>query len=353
MAAAVILALDAAVDAEAERGLQCRARDVDARLGLARRAVGLRELGPGIECARLERRELRGRSRGHGVDVGRLERGVERAVQQEVQPAARLLREVARFAQLLLDLEQLGAGAQHLVLRHLAVAVQRVVDAQVLGEQRAARVDDRDGLGRAQPVEIADRDVALQPAREREPRVLARRELRALGAHAGRDRRRVERLRHRDARVLLALAQEGDRLVLERRIDLRQRQRELAATLAARVTGIEREGRQPAGTRCIERRDRALDIEALAPQREIRGEALAHVVVDDVDKRARDRGAGECSERAERERGRALPAGAGHRRSASASDAIRSAWSISWSVSKPRCSITTALVFASRMMPCM
>ena len=143
------------------------ARDFRLRLARARQCLELRELGTILErgCAQL-RECARGRA-DVGGDLGILERGVERAIEQEVEIALRLRRAVLRVARLLHDLEQFRARAQHLVLRHLAVAEQRFVDAQVFVEQHDARVDDAARAHRGELREVADRDVALQTATER------------------------------------------------------------------------------------------------------------------------------------------------------------------------------------------
>ena len=105
-------------------------------------------------------------ARDFAIDRRRHELFFERAIAQEVDVAARLRLAVARFAKLLDDGQQLGARAQHLILRDLAVAEQAFAHAQVFFEQRDARLHDVDGLRRLEPVEIRDRHIALEPARE-------------------------------------------------------------------------------------------------------------------------------------------------------------------------------------------
>ena len=210
----VFLALRAGIDAERQRGLQVRARELHAGFRGTRGAIELLELGPVVE-----RRGRAAPPRSCTVRatspsmVGGDQLVIERLIAQEVEVAARLGLAVARFAQLLHHREQLGAGAQHLVLRDLAVAEQGIVDAQVLFEQRDARLHDVDGLRGLQPVEIGDRHVALQPARERDAAELRGFEQRALRADRRGNRRRVQRLAQREARVLFALALELDRLI--------------------------------------------------------------------------------------------------------------------------------------------
>ena len=117
------------------------------------RCVELRELGPVGERRRAQVRQRACRARcTSAADVGVLERRVERPIEQEVEIALRLRCAVPRLARLLRHGQQLGARAQHLVLRDLAVAKQRIVDAQVFVEQRHARVDDALRAHRRQPV---------------------------------------------------------------------------------------------------------------------------------------------------------------------------------------------------------
>ena len=233
-------------------------------------------------------------------DARRLERRVERAIQEEVHVAARLGVAVACIAQLLLDRQQLRAGAQHLVLGHLAVAVERVAHPQVLTQQRDARLHDADLARGLEPVEIADGQVALEAPCHCHAIELRRLELCALRADRRGNGRRVERLAEAHARVLLALALEVEVLVLdggelgrpalrdeeliERRVhrveERAHRQLELPATLGARVAGVEGERREEMRPRRIERGETALEDESLGAQRQVRPQRLADVIVD-------------------------------------------------------------------------
>ena len=85
--------------------------------------------------------------------------------------------------------KQLGLRPQHLVLGHLAVAEQGIVDAQVLGKQRAARLDDGDAADGTQPVDVAYGDVATQTLPERSACELAGFEQRSPGANRRRNGR--------------------------------------------------------------------------------------------------------------------------------------------------------------------
>ena len=222
------------------------------------------------------------------------------AIQQEVEEAARLAREILGLALLLLDCEQLGLRAQHLVFGDLAVREQRFVDAQVLAQQLAAGGDDLDRAAGFEPIDIGNRDVAAQSARDGHAVEAARVEERALRAHGRGNRRCVERLTHDYARVLLFLAEElhrdvgnlgelrrlalrGEQVVqrgvdgIERRAD---RDRELASAFGARVTGLQRNfGKEPRSG-CCERLRGPLDFERLALQGEVTAQALGYVALD-------------------------------------------------------------------------
>ena len=302
----VVLPLGAGVGAERERRLARGARDVGLRAGGRGDAVELRELGPVLERGAAQRAEVGGGARDLVRGLGRFERGVEVAVQQEVEVAARLRLAVLRLAQLLVDGEQFCSRAQHLILGDLAVAEQRVVDPQVLGEQRAARVHDLDGLRGLQPAEVADGDVALQAAREREARIFAALEQRALAAHGGGDRRRIQRLAQRQARVLFALAEQvepavldlrklrgtpaGSEQLVQRAVDgvqqVGDRQLDLATTFGTRIARLERGLGEEAAAGSVERGLAALDLERGGAQAEVGGQAGAHVGVDDFAERA-------------------------------------------------------------------
>ena len=189
------------------------------------------------------------------------------AIQQEVEEALCLRREVLGFALLLVDGQQLCLRAQHLVFRDFAVVEQRFVDAQVLAQQRLAGRDDLDGAARLQPVEVADRHVAPQGASDRHAIEAGRIEQRTLRADRCGNRRRIQRLAHDYARVLLFAAQERhddivgraetrlpalrDQQLVERRVDRIQRRadrdRELASAVRLASSGPAAKPRERSG----------------------------------------------------------------------------------------------------------
>ena len=210
---------------------------------------------------------------------------IELTVQQEVQVAPCLGLAVLRFAQLLFDRQQFGTRTQDLVLRDLAVAEQRVVDAQVLDQQAAARRDDADRAGGLQPVEITDADVALQPARECKARELAGLEPRTLGAHRRRDRGCEQRLTQRQARVLFPFAHQRERGVAE----CGDGQGDFPAAFGAGVARVDRDFRDVTRARRIECGLGAFDVQRARLQAAVGAQADADVIVDDGGQRARDR----------------------------------------------------------------
>ena len=159
---------------------------------LVRRAplrAGDRAPRPTIARARLPARR--------GLGAVRTTRSAQQiAVEQEVEEAARLRREVLGLALLLLDGEQLGLRAQHLVFGDLAVVEQRFVDAQVLAQQHLAGCHDLHRAASLEPVEISDRDVTPQSARDGHSVVAARTEQRALRANGSGNCGCVQRLTH-------------------------------------------------------------------------------------------------------------------------------------------------------------
>ncbi len=231
---------------------------------------------------------------------GRLDLGQQIAIQQEVEEAARLRREVLGLALLLLDGEQLGLRAQHLVFGDLAVVEQRFVDAQVLAQQHLAGRHDLHRAAGLEPVEIGDRDVTPQSARDGHSVVAARTEQRALRANGSGNCGCVQRLTHDYACVLLFFAQElhggvgnlGERCGLalgseqlvqsgvdgvERRA---QRDREFASAFGARVAALQRNlGEEARACRgqCL---GCTLDFETLASQGEVTAQALGYVALD-------------------------------------------------------------------------
>ena len=138
---------------------------------------------------------------------------VEGAVQQEVHELLAAGGQVGGLPQLLLDLEQLGPRPQHLVLGDTAVGIQRVVHAQVLLQQPEAGRHDLEAAPGPEPVQVADGDVALEPARERLAGVGRAVQRGPLGAERRRNRGRVERLAQRQPGVLLLVPQERETVV--------------------------------------------------------------------------------------------------------------------------------------------
>ena len=156
------------------------------------------------------------------------------------------------------------------------------------------------GAAGLEPIEIGDRDVTPQSARDGHAVEAARIEQRALRANGGGNRGCVQRLAHDYARVLLFLAQElhggvgnlgercglalrGEQLVqsgvdgIERRA---QRDREFASAFGARVAGLQRNLGEEARACCGQRLGCPLDFETLALQGEVTAQALGYVALD-------------------------------------------------------------------------
>jgi hypothetical protein len=297
----VFLALDAAIGAERQRGPELGFREPGLRLAGTREMRQFGDLGAVVQRRLAQFGQCARGGRDIGLHLGVLQRRLERPVQQEIEITLRLRREVLRIARLLFHLQQLGACAQHLVLGDLAVAEQRFVDAQVFLEQHHAGIDDALVAHRAQPAQVTDGDVALEPARQRLARILARAQQLALRAHRRGDRRRHQRHAQREARVLLGLAQEGDGLVLQRREARRlallhqhfverlvdgiehgaERQIDGAAAIRFRITRGQSHVGEISRARFVECRAGTLDFQCLRLQGEVRSQAFTHVLVDD------------------------------------------------------------------------
>ncbi len=227
-ARAELFALRAGVHAERQRRLELRLRERHLRAGRGFQRVEARQLGAGARGLDGERTRV-GRGRRRVVRQSSiLERRVERAIQQEIHVALRLRDRVLGLALLLLDREQLGASAQHLILGDATVAEQRVGDAQVLRQHLARGCHDQSRAPGLQVLQVREAHVVMQLLREHQASILRAAQQLALRPQRGGNRRLVQRLSQREMRVLLAIAQERDRRIAEqteaRRLALRDEQ---------------------------------------------------------------------------------------------------------------------------------
>src|SRR5262249_9675525 len=117
----------------------------------------------------------------------------------------------------LFDIEQFGAGTQYAILRDLAVVEHRLCYAQILLQQRSACSDDICGFRSTEPVEVSDRDIALQLTPQRNVFRMTGLVQHVLRGHVGCEAWCEDGLTSRDACVLFARPQEADVLVFDLR----------------------------------------------------------------------------------------------------------------------------------------
>ena len=208
-------------------------------------------------------------------DARNLRLALERGVEKQVQVAAGEVLRGARAQELLRDLEALGLGAQQQVARHLAVAIEAVVDALVFRGKQLGRLEHTDGFARGEPAVVGLAHVAREPQLESlETKARSVVDM-ACAATLGRKARIVDRLREPDKRVLLALTEKPE-------VEVERGNLDLAAAIGFAVTQMQVDLRQELRTRLVKDREALIDIRLHLVEAEVRFEGFRDERIGDA-----------------------------------------------------------------------